>query len=113
VTDLNAAGWLFVPHAAVPAKWRDRAVPMALVPLLPDEVAGLLDEGRVDPHPQSPERVRLMHLVARGLPNRAIARDLAVSPRTLDRRLQELREELGVTTTSRLATVLSRQGFGR
>lgn len=109
-----ALAWLFVPVATVPAGWLDRAVPMALIPLLPDELTEALPQsaGQEPPLPKEVQRANLIRLVARGLTKQEIARLVAVSPRTLDRRLRELRDELGTKTLTELAAFLARRGFG-
>ena len=95
----------------VPERWRDRAVPLYLVPLLPQEaeqiVAGstLLPDVHLDEEP-------LLRLVARGRKTVSIARELDVPLRTIERRLARLRERFNVSSTADLTILLSRLGFG-
>jgi len=106
--------WLFVSDAVLPERWRDRAVRMSLVPLLPAELSSLLPE--TDPGGErglSEADARLAQLVARGRPRREIARTLGISVRTLDRRLMVLRQLLGADSLAGLTAELGRRGFGR
>ncbi|MGH2806258.1 MAG: hypothetical protein ACRDKT_03185, partial [Actinomycetota bacterium] len=41
-------GWLFIADKAVPDRWRDRAVAMSLVPLLPGEMATFVGDQAPD-----------------------------------------------------------------
>ncbi len=102
--------WVFIA-GEVPSRWLDRARPGSLVALLPEEADALLghdDTETIDDHDRE-----LAHLLARGLTVPAIARQLGVSPRSVDRRLASLRERLGVGSTPELALALARRGFGR
>lgn len=83
-----------------------------MVPLLPDEAADVLIAGRAAPEVDA-EEAGLLSLVAEGLSNAAIARELGISPRSVQRRLARLQDRLGVTSKSELAVSLARQGFGR
>ena len=102
--------WFFVDPSAVPERWRDRAIAVALVPLLPNEVDQILGGDRAVPQISS-EDEQLAALVARGMSVPEIAAELGFVPRTVERRLARLREELGVASTGELATYLSRRGF--
>jgi DNA-binding NarL/FixJ family response regulator len=105
-------GWLFLPPEAVPPRWRDRAVDVRLVPLLPDEADRLLtDEPLLTD--VDPEDERLLMLVARGLSAPSIARELGSAVRTVERRLSRLRERFGVETTAELVALLAREGFSK
>lgn len=102
-------GWVFVHPDAVPDRWRGRAVPMAAVPLVPGELAGLLGDGAVpelEPHDE-----RILRLVARGLSARAMARELGVTPRSIQYRLARLRERFEVGSTAELVAEAARRGF--
>ncbi len=103
-------GWLILEPADVPDAWKDRARPMALVPLLPDEAKQILEEGAAEPSvaAQDPEFLRL---VARGESAGLIARRLALSTRSVHRRLARLRDAMRVSSTAELAAELSRRGF--
>lgn len=106
-TSERAAAWLFVRPDAVPAQWHDRAEPMALIPLVPEEVRHVLGTAP----DVEPGDVRLVRLAARGRTAAAIARDLGVSSRTVERRLAALRQEFGVGSTAELAVALAGRGF--
>jgi len=106
----EAEGWLIL-KGNVPERWRDRAVPLYLVPLLPQEaeqvVAGstLLPDVHLEEEP-------LLRLVARGRKTASIARELGIPLRTIERRLAKLRERFNVASTADLTILLSRLGFG-
>ncbi|MCA1708080.1 MAG: helix-turn-helix transcriptional regulator [Actinobacteria bacterium] len=103
-------GWFFFHPSAVPERWRERAVEVLLVPLLPEEVEQVFDGVRAVPQISS-EDERLAELVAQGISVPEIAAELDLAPRTVERRLARLREKLGVTTTAELGAFLSRRGF--
>jgi DNA-binding CsgD family transcriptional regulator len=104
------AGWVLLPEAAVPERWRSRAIAMWLVPLLPDEAEQILEEGRAEPG-MTPAEEAVACLVARGMTVDAIARQLRISPRSVNRRLASLRERIGVASTAELAAALASRGF--
>ena len=106
----HAQAWLFVRPDAVPAQWRDRAVSMSLVPLLPSEASALL-QGRAIAPDVDPVVEAVAGLVARGLTVRAIARQLDISSRSVDRYLARLRERFDVGSTAELTAELARRGF--
>jgi DNA-binding NarL/FixJ family response regulator len=111
--DLNSQGpegWLFLRPSAVPDRWRSRAIPMSLVPLLPEEAAALTANGTAATSPQAGSE-EFLKLVARGLSARVIARQLGISTRSVHRRTARLRDSLGVGSTPELASELSRRGF--
>lgn len=54
----------------------------------------------------------LLRLASRGAAPSTIARSLALSTRTVHRRLARLRDQFGVDSTAELAAELSRRGFG-
>ena len=103
-------GWLILDPDNVPEAWRDRARSMALVPLLPEEASQILEEGSTEPAvaAHDPEFLRL---IARGESAGVIARRLALSTRSVHRRLARLRDSLSVASTAELAAELSRRGF--
>ena len=110
LTSQGPEGWLFLRPSAVPERWRSRAIPMSLVPLLPEEAAALTAENTAEnsPHTGGEE---FLKLVARGLSARVIARQLGISTRSVHRRTARLRDSLGVGSTPELASELSRRGF--
>lgn len=103
-----SAGWLFLPAGAVPERWRGRAVPMAMVPLLPAEAGTLLIEGKTDKLEGDEE---LLRLVAAGYTRAVIARRLGVSLRTVQRRLARVQQKTGTGSLPELAVLLAKQGF--
>lgn len=105
------AGWLFLNPSAVPERWAERAVVMAMVPLTAEESMRLLDDSPVKQDPLAQD-ADLMRLVARGLSAEVIARRLGIAPRSVYRRLARLRDAFGAATTVELATELARRGFG-
>lgn len=103
-------GWLFLAKDAVPERWRQRAVGVFLVPLLPHEARAVLEDE--EPAPVvSPQDEELLRLAARGLTVDAIASHLHLSARSVQRRLSRLREQFGVTSKHDLAAILSKRGF--
>lgn len=103
-------GWLFLRPSSVPERWRSRAIPMSLVPLLPDEAAALTADSAAG-NSQSTGGEEFLKLVARGLSARVIARQLGISTRSVHRRTARLRDSMGVGSTPELASELSRRGF--
>ena len=103
-------GWVILGPDAVPEGWRARAVPMVLVPLTPAEADRLLSGDPVETT-ITPEDLRLIQLVAKGLSVVEIARVLSMSTRTTYRRVTRLRDEFAVSTLEELSTVLARRGF--
>ncbi len=103
-------GWLFLDRHAVPERWRERAVEVLLVPRLPAEAEQVLEGNRGSPE-IAPEDERLASLVARGIPVPEIATELGLTPRSVERRLARLRDQLGVGSTAELVAFLSQRGF--
>jgi DNA-binding NarL/FixJ family response regulator len=106
------AAWIVVRGSAgdVPEPWASRCIEMVMVPLMPGETKSLLARERAEPELQA-EDLPLAQLVARGVPARRIASELAISSRSVERRLQRLRHRLGVSSTAELAVLLARRGF--
>ena len=102
--------WVFVASAHVPDRWRHRAVEGSLIPLSPAEAAQLLAGESVAPELDLVSE-RVAHLVARGLTVVAIARHLAIAPRSVDRYLARLRGHFDVSSTAELAVELAKRGF--
>ena len=103
-------GWILVAPSALPERWRDRATPMFLVPLLPDEARDVL-AGEPAGSELHGEDLALAKLVARGVPVDDVARQLHLTSRTVYRRLARLRRMVGVSTTGELVAELARRGF--
>lgn len=102
--------WLFLRPKAVPERWRRRSLEVRMVPLLPEEAARVLAEETTTPE-AGPEDEPLIKLLARGLSARAIAVELGMPLRTVERRLARLRERFGARSTAELAAFLSKRGF--
>jgi cytochrome P450 len=105
--------WLLVHPSAVPEHWRDRASLVSLIKVRVDDAAGLLADGPSSfvPAPAPAER-RLRDLLAAGTSRARIAAELAMSTRTLDRRLRALRDEVGARTLPELTAALIQRGYG-
>lgn len=73
------------------------------------------DPGGVGGPSESLERAadtrRLLHLLAAGLSDKAIARDLGISERTLHRRMSKLHERLGVRSRFQIGVQAARNGW--
>lgn len=105
-------GWLLLEPGAVPERWRGRMRHVAMVPLLPSEADGLL-AGRPASPALDPSDEAIARLVARGLSVIAIAAELGMSTRSVQRRLVRLRELLGAESKAELAGLLAAKGFGQ
>lgn len=104
----EARVWLLI-GGPIPERWQARAVPLSLVPLVPDEARELL-EGTAT-RSVSEEEESFARLVAQGYSAEEIARRLHLTPRTVYRRLARLRARVGARNLTELAARLSRQGF--
>lgn len=83
---------------------------MVLVPLTRAEARELLSDVPVEQEVAVAD-LPLVRLVARGRSATEIARELGVSPRTVNRHVARLREQCGVATIHELAAELARRGF--
>lgn len=83
-----------------------------LVPLTPEEAQGILTDEHTTPHLESLDEA-IARLTADGLPIARIASELHIGERTVDRHLEKLRVQFGLSTKSELAAFLARHGFGR
>lgn len=115
VTEASSPGehpqaWLFLRADSVPERWKQRSIAAALIPLSPQEVEEILGQGRTEPL-LDPLDERIAQLTAQGVTVNAIARELKISTRSVDRHLARLRAELGVGSTTELAVELARRGF--
>lgn len=106
----DVEAWLFVRSDVVPQRWRERADVVWMVPLLRGETVDILGGGTADPH-IGREEEPLARLTAGGLPIEDIARELSLSPRSVQRRIASLRARLGVGSKDELALELARRGF--
>ena len=98
--------WLLLPADETPEEWKARARPVNLVPLLPEEIARLVED-----RDRSEGDDELLRLVARGSTTEQMARSLDLSRRTVERHLARLRERYGQPTTAALSSFLARRGF--
>jgi DNA-binding CsgD family transcriptional regulator len=104
------AGWLFLSPEALPDVWRSRAQPAVFVPLMPAEARQLLAGEAAEPTLSARDE-KVARLAARGRTADAIARELGISRRTVDRRLALLREQFGVSSSVELGVCLSALGL--
>jgi sugar-specific transcriptional regulator TrmB len=77
----------------------ERAVPIQAV-----------DEGR-ETHETASEHARVLEMLALGLKDRTVARELGVSERTLDRRISEILDALGARTRFQAGLLAAQQGW--
>jgi DNA-binding NarL/FixJ family response regulator len=105
-----AAGWLFIDPDRVPEAWRERARSASYIPLLPDELEAMLRDGHAHPHIDGDEE-QLLKLVASGLSNAEIGRQLGFGQRTVERRLTRIQKRLRVASKKELIEVLLSRGF--
>lgn len=101
---------LLLHPEAVAQRWHARAQTVALVHLLPAEAAQILRDGAAVPGLGTDER-QLADLVAARVTTAEIARRLALSLRTTQRRLAQLRRRYGAASTDELAGLLTRTGL--
>ena len=109
-TGETSVAWLLLPPSQVPARWANRIVPLALVPLMPAEADEML-AGRLIVPELGREDESLARLAAQGLSAEEIAKRLHMTPRSVYRRLARLRERFSVSTSAELAARLARLGF--
>lgn len=102
--------WVLMSEAEVPERWKDRAVRLSLVPLLPAEADGVLRSGWTN-QLASPDDVAVARLAARGRSAREIAAELHMTPRSVYRRLARLRDHVGAKTSTELVARLVEHGF--
>lgn len=105
----EAAGWL-VLTGRVPERWRERAVSLHLIPLLPEETTRIVAGSTALPG-VTLEDEPLLRVVAKGRKTAAMARELGMPQRTVERRLERLRRQLDVPSTADLVALLARLGF--
>ena len=106
------AGWLLVRPGTLAPHLRSRATAMEVVALTEGEVVAL-STASLGPSADSEAEVGLLTLVAAGASKAEIERTLSLSARTVDRRLQVLKQRFGASTYAELAAILAREGFGR
>ena len=103
-------GWLFLEADSVPERWRDRAVSVAMVPLLPGEAAQVLAGESAEPEVDETDHL-IVALAAEGITIDGIARRIGMSPRGVQLRLARLRDRLRAGSTAELRVLLARRGF--
>jgi DNA-binding CsgD family transcriptional regulator len=101
---------VLVPGDALPERWAHRALPLALIRLLPEESEQLLAEGVASPA-LSVEEEELARLVASGMGAPDIARRLHMTPRSVYRRLARMRKRFDARNSTELAAILAKKGF--
>lgn len=109
ISPVPAEGWLILT-GPVPKRWRGRAVPLHMVPLLPSETERIVAGATALPG-VTVEDEPLLRVVAKGKKTSAMARELGLPQRTIERRLERLRRLLGVPSTADLVALLARLGF--
>lgn len=98
----------------LPEAWSDRISPLAVVPLMPQEVARLLDHAGGEAGSEdrfSTDDRRLAEALVAGKAVPVIARAMCVTPRSVQRRIARLRNQLSVSSTEELVATLVRMGF--
>lgn len=107
----DGGGWVVLPPGEVPEDWRARARHVALVPLLPEEIADVL-QGRPAVPALEKRDERIARMLAGGSSLREIGRAVGLSPRGVQHRLARLRDRYGVGSNAELAAYLARHGMG-
>lgn len=101
--------WVFVDPDALPESWAERARPMFLVPLLPEEAASFLDAEA--PSVEAEDDRLFLRLIAEGLPSASIADELGIGVRAVERRVARLCRRYGVESKPELTSLLAKRGF--
>lgn len=83
---------------------------MSLVSLSSDEAERILAAAPGLPE-LSEEETEVAALIAKGMGVAAMARELHMTRRTVERRIQRLRTRLGVRSTAELVALLARRGL--
>ncbi|MBW3663125.1 MAG: LuxR C-terminal-related transcriptional regulator [Actinobacteria bacterium] len=104
------AGWVLLARDTVPHRWRGRSTPVSLVAITPDEAAAFSDDRVVHPS-LSPEDELVLSLLLAGETITAIARQLRISPRSVQRRLVRLRNAFNAASNADLVVAAARAGF--
>lgn len=108
---VEASGeWFLIAPHALPEEWRDRAIPVYMIRLGPDEVHPFLPPAE-EADTLDPEERAVARLAARGASPRDIAATLHLSRRSVFRRLARLRARHGAATNAELATKLAKAGL--
>lgn len=102
---------MLLPPEEIPDDWRDRACHVALVPLLPEEMAAVL-LGRSAAPALDERDERIAALLTRGASLNEIGRAVALSARGVQHRIDRLRERFGARSKAELVAHLARHGIG-
>lgn len=102
--------WVLVNLDALPDRWKGRAVPLALVGLLPEEARQFI-KGEVPRVSIARDDEELARLAARGVGVDDIASALHLTSRSVYRRLARLRRQFDARTNAELASRLTKYGF--
>lgn len=100
---IPSVAWVIVDRVSVPERWADRALDVAMIPLLADEFADLLNGDPVSKMDGTDEE--LLRLIGAGLSSGAIAQRLRISERTVDRRIARLKDRFGAASRFDLAKI--------
>ena len=103
-------GWVILPVSSVPARWRNRAQHVALIPLLAAEAEDVLAATPAVPLLDEHDEALAQALVA-GASLRQMAHATGLSQRGVGHRVARLRERFGVDTRAELIAELARHGF--
>jgi DNA-binding CsgD family transcriptional regulator len=101
--------FLLFPRGCLPDQLRDRAVPLYAVDLQPSETPEMYGERLA--WPLAPDDLVVLRAVAKGTPTRAIATEIGVSTRTVQRHIARLRRRLRVASEADLRDYLKERGF--
>lgn len=102
--------WVLVNLDALPERWKGRAVPLALVGLLPEEARQFI-RGEIPRVNLDGEDEELARLAARGVSVDDIAFELHLTSRSVYRRLARLRRQFDARSNAELASRLTKFGF--
>lgn len=85
-----------------------------IIPLAPAQERPLPDQpAPASTEELSPREVQIIHLLVEGLSSRELGERLFLSPRTVEKHLERLRQRLGVPNKARLVAWALQNGFGR
>lgn len=113
--EAGAVGYLLKDAAADEVVRGIQAAARGESPLDPRAARTLLD-ARNEPDPlagMSQREREVLELLVRGLPNKLIARELAIAEKTVKTHLTSVFRQLGVTDRTQAALWAERHGFGR
>lgn len=111
MTEGEAGAYVIVPLGQVPEPWQARAQPVALIPMLPEELADVLSGTAASPALEERDE-RIARLLTTGASLAEIGDAVDLSPRGVQHRLAALRRRFGARTTAELAAYLARHRIG-